>query len=224
MATNVYWNANHVAYTYVIGWSDQNKRYYGVRFAKNCHPFDLWSTYFTSSRKVKALRKEYGEPDIIEIRKLFESKEAARKWETEVIRRLNMVKSDVWLNQTDNTGKFFWQGPRGEFSEDHRKNLSEAHKGKKCSPESRRKHAEKVRGQRRPGTRPDTALRHKNTVVSKETRLRQSEAKKSDPETLNRLKKAAAISAQKRALDPDYKRRQSEKAKEAWARRKMENV
>lgn len=55
----------NIPYTYLIGWSNQNKWYYGVRTAKNCHPGDLWTTYFTSSKYVKQFITQYGEPDII---------------------------------------------------------------------------------------------------------------------------------------------------------------
>ena len=61
----------NIPYTYLIGWSKLNKYYYGVRYAKNCHPSDLWTKYFTSSKYVKQFREENGEPDIIEIRKTF---------------------------------------------------------------------------------------------------------------------------------------------------------
>ena len=104
--------------------SKQNKWYYGVRFAKKCCPNDLWVTYFTSSNYVKKFREEYGEPDIIEVRKIFTCSQKAREWETKVIKRLNIVESDNWLNKTDNTNKFFHEGTRGDFSEEHRKNMS----------------------------------------------------------------------------------------------------
>ena len=35
-------------YTYLIGWSNLNKFYYGVRYGKGCHPSDLWVKYFGS--------------------------------------------------------------------------------------------------------------------------------------------------------------------------------
>lgn len=85
-------------YTYHIAWSGIDKHYYGVRHAKTCHPEDLWKTYFTSSRKVCEYRKLYGEPDIIEVRRIFNDAYAAKRWEYNVLRRLNVLKSDRWLN------------------------------------------------------------------------------------------------------------------------------
>lgn len=47
-------------YTYIIGWPSLNKWYYGVRYAKNCQPDDLWKSYWTSSRHVSAFRLLHG--------------------------------------------------------------------------------------------------------------------------------------------------------------------
>lgn len=65
-------------YTYLIGWKALDRWYYGVRFAKNAKPIDLWKTYFTSSRSVRDFVKVNGDPDVIEIRKTFRSIDAAR--------------------------------------------------------------------------------------------------------------------------------------------------
>lgn len=89
-------------YTYLVGWSLLNTYYYGVRYAKNADPSDLWSTYFTSSKHVSQYRKQHGEPDIIEIRRTFDTKEAARKWEHKVLRRMKITTDRRWLNITDN--------------------------------------------------------------------------------------------------------------------------
>lgn len=94
-----------MAYTYLIGWSEHRKYYYGVRFAKDAKPEDLWVSYFTLSKHVKAFTKEFGNPDIIEIRKMFDNVQEAREWEHKVLRRIGAVKSDMWLNKTDNKAR-----------------------------------------------------------------------------------------------------------------------
>lgn len=86
-------------YTYLIGWTQHNKWYYGVRFAKNCHPSDLWVSYFTSSKLVKSFVKQFGKPDIIQIRKVFNSINNARNWEDAVIYRAKLVHNDNFLNK-----------------------------------------------------------------------------------------------------------------------------
>lgn len=92
---------NFTPFTYLIGWKSLNKFYYGVRYAKNCHPDDLWKTYFTSSKYVSEFRKYNGEPDIIQIRRTFLSQTDARLWESKVLRRTNSVKQERWLNKFD---------------------------------------------------------------------------------------------------------------------------
>lgn len=91
----------HIPYTYLIGWTKQNKWYYGVRYAKLCYPGDLWVKYFTSSNIVKQFRIEYGEPDVIEIRKTFNDSKSAKLWEEKVLKRLRVVQSDNWMNKND---------------------------------------------------------------------------------------------------------------------------
>jgi len=89
-------------YTYLIGWKQQNLWYYGSRYAKDCNPSDLWVLYFTSSKYVQQARKNYGEPDIIEVRKTFETAEAAREWEHKFLRKIRAIEKQNWLNKTDN--------------------------------------------------------------------------------------------------------------------------
>lgn len=92
-------------YTYRISWSDTGMNYYGVRYAKNCHPSDLFVTYFTSSKHVKNYIKEHGMPDIIEIRKTFTSKDRVNEAQTHEHRALKRLKASTrtdYLNKTDN--------------------------------------------------------------------------------------------------------------------------
>ncbi len=83
MTKNIY-----TPFTYLIGWKEHNKWYYGVRYVRNCHPDDLWTSYFTSSKLVKKMRKEFGDPDVIEVRQTFPTDTLAREWEFIVIRRM----------------------------------------------------------------------------------------------------------------------------------------
>ncbi len=73
----------------------------GVRYARRCHPDDLWTSYFTSSKHVQKFREEHGEPDVIEVREVFPTDTLAREWEHKVLRRIGVVKSDRWLNKCD---------------------------------------------------------------------------------------------------------------------------
>lgn len=116
-------------YTYLIGWSEQNKYYYGVRFAKKCSPTELWVSYFTSSKHVSAHRIKFGEPDIILIRKIFDDVNKARFWESKVLKRMKVVENSNWLNKTDNRSIDPVLALKGTMS----------HVGKKRSEESKKK-------------------------------------------------------------------------------------
>ncbi|QIG70688.1 hypothetical protein EVB91_137 [Rhizobium phage RHph_I1_18] len=159
-------------YTYLIGWSRINKWYYGVRFAEHskclyetgCHPDELWVTYFTSSRDVAYYRKQYGEPDIIEVRKTFDDPLKAQRWEQRFLTKVNALYDDRWLNRSicggilmDETTKQrislankkpktkehshnISKGRKGiVFSETHRNNIRSFRLGKKASEETKLK-------------------------------------------------------------------------------------
>ena len=86
-------------YTYLVGWSNHNIYYYGSRYAKKSTPNDLWKSYFTSSKEVKLARQLLGEPNIIHVRRVFESKEKAIAWEYKVLRRMKVTQRDEFLNK-----------------------------------------------------------------------------------------------------------------------------
>jgi hypothetical protein len=98
-------------YCYLIGWPKINKFYYGVKFGELADPKTFWKTYFTSSELVAQYRQQHGEPTIIEIRRIFNpveygsvsnAQQAAVIHENKVIRRMNMVKEDKFLNCSNN--------------------------------------------------------------------------------------------------------------------------
>lgn len=93
-------------YTYLIGWSFLDKWYYGCKFGVDSNPKNLWKTYFTSSDIVSEFRKNYGEPDVVEVRKVFNDSRKALMWECEVLRRLNVPYNKRWLNQHVGNGHF----------------------------------------------------------------------------------------------------------------------
>lgn len=97
---------SYTPYTYLIGWSQLNKWYYGRRTAKHCHPDEFWVSYFTSSKEVRKFRKEHGDPDIIQIRKTFKNSKDCSKWEHLVLKRLNAKYRSEFLNLAHADGKF----------------------------------------------------------------------------------------------------------------------
>jgi hypothetical protein len=92
-----------IPFTYLVKHIPTNKYYYGVRFRKKCHPYDLWTKYFTSSKKVKGLIRRYGKKSFqFEIRKTFKTAQQAMAWEFKVLRRMKVVERKDFLNQSDN--------------------------------------------------------------------------------------------------------------------------
>jgi hypothetical protein len=114
-------------YTYLIKHRPSGKVYYGFRAANKVEPEeDLWKHYFTSSPGVQKLIKETGVDSFdVEIRKVFETKEQASKWETKVLQRCKVLEDDRWLNQ--NIAGYIVP------TEESRKKISEYHKGKSKS-------------------------------------------------------------------------------------------
>ena len=79
----------HQPFTYLIKHIPSGKVYYGLRYAKKCHPSDLWTTYFTSSTDVEKLIKKDGKDAFLfEVRKTFSDRSKAIEWEKKVLRRM----------------------------------------------------------------------------------------------------------------------------------------
>lgn len=102
-----------IPYTYLIGWTATGMLYYGRRTAVNCCPSDFWKTYFTSSRSVKLYIKEHGDPDVIQIRQVFNSPEDAKlrvhrcvQWENKFLKKVNAAKDPRFLNKSNGDHKF----------------------------------------------------------------------------------------------------------------------
>lgn len=90
-------------YTYRIKWSLTGMSYYGVRYKEGKDESALMTSYFTSSKYVKSYIIENGLPDVVQIRKIFETKLEAKQWEERVIDRGNLYKlPENWLNRGNN--------------------------------------------------------------------------------------------------------------------------
>ena len=88
-----------VPFTYRIIHKQSGRWYYGVKYSKGCSPSDLWNTYFTSSKSVELLINEYGVDSFnIEIRKIFNDINSARKWEFKVLKKV--INWDLCLNKS----------------------------------------------------------------------------------------------------------------------------
>jgi hypothetical protein len=140
-STNIY-----TPFTYLIGWSKLDIWYYGVRFAKNTTPKDLWTVYFTSSKHVTNFRKMHGEPDVISIRREFTCKEDALSWEHKVLHRMKIGKNKRFLNVSTGYGDYFHDATGLKQSEDHVAKRAAGRRGKGCPISGRLKIGEKAKG------------------------------------------------------------------------------
>lgn len=85
------------AYTYLIRHKATGKLYYGCRKSTT---FDLFESYFTSSKLIKRMIDEEGiEAFEYELRRKFDSYPEARNWETKVLSRLRVCINEQYLNQ-----------------------------------------------------------------------------------------------------------------------------
>lgn len=94
-------------FTYIIKFKPTNQWYYGVRWARGCSPNDLWTTYFTSSKHVKALIANHG-VDAFQVRvsKIFKTKEEATKHERRLLLRVKAASNGAFINKRNNMPEF----------------------------------------------------------------------------------------------------------------------
>jgi len=126
-------------FTYQLSWTDLDVYYYGVRYKKDCHPDDLWTKYFTSSNIVKKFKSENGEPNLIKIDYVFDTREEAREYEENYIRTNNCVYDSRWLNKC-NGGKDFC------VTEESIKKSANSKRGFQHSSESKLRMSEQRKG------------------------------------------------------------------------------
>lgn len=131
----------HIPFSYLVTHLPSGLRYYGARWAQGCHPKDLWTTYFTSSKTVKELLERDGpEAFSCEVRRTFSTRKKCEDWEQKVLTRLGIPRNPKWLNRAVGAPPGF----KGD--EAHRLKLVTAQTGKKLSEETKRKMSEIRKG------------------------------------------------------------------------------
>ena len=138
---------HYLCYTYLIGWSNLDIWYYGVRYAqvKRKQDYDLWVDYFTHSKPVKHMRAFVGEPDVIHYDKIFDSIDEARKYEYKVLQEHKVTKSKNWLNKHDGKSP---NNKGRKRSNKFKQKLSKTRKGMKPSTETIEKIKNSLKGKR----------------------------------------------------------------------------
>lgn len=192
---------NRKPFTYLIGWTSLDKWYYGVRYGKNCHPTQLWTSYYTSSKYVLDLRKQAGEPDVIQVRRIFPSVQEAVNWETRVLRRMRVVTRSDFLNRAYCSAS---GAVHAAVSDETKAKIGAKSKGRKTF--LGRKHTE------------ETKAKMRSKIVSEETRTKMRSSAILKPEVTNetRAKQSAARTGSRRSEETKAKMRAT------WARKKAE--
>lgn len=109
----------------------------------------MWVTYFTSSKIVKKLIKDFGKNSFkTEIRRTFSSKEAAIVWEEKVLRRLSVHKKENWINTCVSKSIRYHVHPRlgVKLSEATKNKISKSNTGKIRSKNDKDKMSEQRSG------------------------------------------------------------------------------
>ena len=128
-----------IPYSYFLYHKPTGLKYYGIKYGKHCHPDQLWVKYFSSSKIVQQLIKEYGKDSFdCTVRKIFTSSSKALLWEHKVLRRLDAANKEDWINRHNggkkfrapeqhsiNTKKAISKKLKGRtFTEEHKSNIS----------------------------------------------------------------------------------------------------
>ncbi len=177
-------------YTYLIRFKPSGQCYYGSRI-KNVKlgltpEEDLMLKYTTSSKEINRLINEYGlDAFEWEVRKKFETTEQAVLWEQRVLKRCKVLeRQHIWLNKniaghiiaTPEICKKISDSQKGKLkpkrSNEHKKNLSSALKGRK-SPTTGMKYSSESKAK--------MSDAKKNKKLSDETKLKMSLAAKGRP-------------------------------------------
>lgn len=96
------YHTDRMEYVYVIRHKKTGRKYVGCRYAKNCHPSELFVSYFTSSNKIKKRIREEG-IDAFEILEIIECPENnAFDVETDFLVKNKCAELPEWFNESKN--------------------------------------------------------------------------------------------------------------------------
>ncbi len=171
-----------IPYTYLIGWSKQNKFYYGRRTSKGCNPSEFWITYKSSSKEVKKFVDINGNPDIIQIRKTFKSVKECCNWEYRVLSRLKVRVNEKYLNKIAGVEDFYY-GITGPKSATHKENIKKAIQKRLSDPN----YVHPCKG-RKGSTKPPRTKEHREKLSKGSLGNKNASCPRSE-ETKNKLRK-----------------------------------
>jgi hypothetical protein len=142
-----------------------NQKYYGVRFANGCKTEDLWSTYFTSSKTIHSMIEKHGKDNFkAEVRKIFETKEDALKWERKFLTKVDALKNPLFLNKNIG-GQYF--DCTGLKKPEHSKFMLENNPAKVAGV------MDCIKGDKNPAKRPEVREKLSEFNVSKRPEIKE---------------------------------------------------
>lgn len=165
-----------IPYAYLLTHIPSGKKYYGIRFSKKALPSDLLVDYFTSSKYVKELMVKDGvESFSKEIRRIFNTVDECRNWETKVLRRMKVVKREDFLNKTDNISISHEAAERGRNNMTEKKiasnnilgrNMGISNIGRKATESTREKISDSLLGNtRKLGKKESDETRNRKSIA-----------------------------------------------------------
>lgn len=204
---------SHRPYVYAVVWSEHNVAYVGVRHAKGCHPSDLWTRYFTSSKYVAEFRKKHGEPDRVEIIDMFLTAAEAVAAETDIITTFELHRNPLFLNKQC-SGQII-------MDEDVRSRIKET-----WTDERRARKRSQMLGQKRtPETLAKISATRTGQKNSEESNMKRSATLTGRPSKLvgrTAHNKGKPSPLKGKSRDPEIGRKISEAKKRANAARRLE--
>lgn len=88
-----------IPYFYRVCFKPTGQYYIGIQYGKDAHPTNLWDKYFTSSKVVKSLIKQYGLSSFTyKVTKTFNTAKEAMHYESRFLLRVKANKNEKFLN------------------------------------------------------------------------------------------------------------------------------
>ena len=156
-------------YTYVLKHKPTGRIYFGARWAKKCHPDDLFVTYFSSSKTINKMIKEEGaDVFMYKVVETFSRPEDCVRKEYEVLQKYKAGRNPRFINLSHSMSQAWSREMRAKASQSHKDNVAAGNHptafkpghvptkgfyGRKHTEESRKLMGHK--GEKNPSCRPE---------------------------------------------------------------------
>ena len=192
-------------FAYLITSKIDGRRYYGIKFSKDADPDQLWTTYFTSSKEVRAKVVKYGaDAFTAEVRKVFETAEQAINWESRFLTRINAALREDWMNKSNGYLCMGSINKGRKKTAEHLENWKMVRKGHTVSEETKKKIGDANRGRKQPAEanekRRQWSTGQTHTNEAKEKIRKAATGRRHPPETIAKIKAARQLQTEQGRL------------------------